>query len=390
MHDRDSEKERLKNLLKDSFDTLKQPNPLETLGLTQEAAKELGPEASLVAVKGLYRAWQSKLHPDKNPETTERQAARLRTIQSACDSFEEDPKTILDSYIRRKTPQKKSANTTQTAQSTKSVTRPLYTRIDALRGMIDQLRSPESINNVSTAKLLLKRKSQIPSDADSFLWFSFNNGVATMQEVRFMAPTGDGVPEPFSSFVEHDSPGEHRGVYFDGDRYTVTQSGILKPIAQLEAKQTGHKTMSEGWHVMYDIGDSASIHSFIKTSEVITCKAELVGCVDPGLIESRQRAIFSRLDERVAFDALQNPNPNDRKIQINPKRLDKRFTIEDGTFTSLMAGNLAEEGFVPSLALEPGRLLIANLEIQNIDKEKTHYSPTYLGVIEQGFVTYND
>lgn len=338
----------ISDALKELQESLRQPNPLEVLGVTRELAGELQADALLIAVKGLYRAHQRQLHPDQNVQTTA-QAEKLQRVQAAYDQITEgDIAAFRGSLLQKK---KRSPRPSEAQQQAAKEIQQRRTEIGLLGRMaeksqayIDGLRSPESLLRVEKGHVLLRPFSALKQDGRlPQQLLSINGGSVMLDDL--VRSTDIDIPSDLQL------PGDTLRTDLYVDKKNAWMRSDDGSIGQVEVD------LPDGWHVLRGTSEKRSMESLLPPPERTAFGFELAGCLDEvsakKLMEDYFKPVSDSTWRQDKFEAL-NQGSVDESV---PQRFRNRFIIPGGwnDYTSNAKEVMGE--LVPSLI--PGQVLMA-------------------------------
>jgi hypothetical protein len=361
------ERDPIRDALKSIADQFQQPNPLEVLGVNRELAAALQPEALELAVKGLYRAHQSQLHPDRvgsNPALAEKQQA----IQAAYEQVTSEGVAGLRERMLAKKPRKGSATTTserlaaQLRDRDKSAKERADISSHKASDYIDSLLSDESIRRIKRGFALLRPTSPLKQDQRlSMLGLGIDGAHVWLDELTIEQDT----PVPRDLAIPKDQL--QTNVYVQTDRALVRDTD-----GRLVWQSTN---LPDGWHQIRGIGDKRSMQSLYLPRRREVFPFELAGCLPEDtalklLEEYYKQGSDWKSEKRAELDNA----PTDASL---PKRFRNRFLIPDGWRQYTVGGEEVEGQLTPKLV--PGEVLTARSGTSDL---------MVLGRVEEAYAHY--
>ncbi len=308
----------IREALNEIAQAARQPSPLEVLGITRELATELQPEALIVAVRGLYRAFQIQLHPDKAGSSSA-QSDRLQRIQQSYDSITPDTISgIRQSIVSTKKPGARLSRATREAAGQNQVPSETDRLIERSQTKsseyIDDLMSPESISRVKRGFVLLRPTSMVKQNKNLPLQsLVIDGGLAFITTID--NPQTIDVPA---------------GLKLPADKLKLdcyVENGQLAYIDDSGEVFLQETNLGNGWHSVRGIGEQRTLQSFLQTKPTEQFKLDLAGCLEEDSVNQLLRKFYTSSEWNQNQLLALNSSAENKSV---PLRFQDRFVISRG------------------------------------------------------------
>ncbi|MBI3984158.1 hypothetical protein HY346_02555 [Candidatus Microgenomates bacterium] len=285
------------------------PNPLRVLGLGTEAVKGLDDDTLLIAARGLYRAWSSRLHPDK----TGRKAAsqRFLGLKEAFERLEAEGVAVhREQYLREQVKLARKKSTSQAAEDIhkeKELLLKAQARTRELnQRFVDAVTDPEAVFNLEAATVLVRNYSNfvVKAQGPDFQQLELSGGQVSTTNIRF-----EGTFEPPQTLKRQHTAGIS-SVYSDGVE-PVWLRGPDSIWLPLEGK-----ILAPGWYtirgqVAPDGEDLRSLQAYVAAGEPQTQTYQLIGSIPledlKSLVNRRYRHMTDRPRSQLESGRAMSP-----------------------------------------------------------------------------------
>lgn len=323
------------------------PNPFRLLGLTPEAVKLLDEPSLRLALRGLFRAWSTQLHPDAHPDLRPAQQKtaqeRFSAVQAAYTKL--DSSDGLEAYRKDYVGVKKSKKD-QTIQELTEHIRAVQENNEGLRYRIRQLLGefldPENIHNIDEADLLvqdiMRRKMEFGVKGQALSETSFGlsiiQGDLYTQKTAFKRKLDDDLEELFPD--EETDWGFSNGMSF-----------IIRTAGAWTEREDVNKP--KGWYRLMGKPGNRTALRYEVTSDLKPFEAKLVGSMPAESISrivGRRKSLHEPQKRFEAFrlpgDPLDKPNEHIYSSSIFIKLIseDEFIQIIDSVKPKLIEGNM--------------------------------------------------
>lgn len=359
------EQDPIRDALKQIAESANAPNPLEVLGVTPDLARELQTDALQLAVKGLYRAFQAQLHPDKGTPT-EAQTLRLHRIQEAYEQVTNGDVDTFRNQLIRPRRRGRSLNTQEQGiakelQIMRSHNKEREISFRKSSEYIDGLMSNESIRRIKRGFALIRPISLLKQD---------NN-------LPLQALTIDGGHVLLDNLVRTDEYSVPRELAIPKDSvrsdfYVETGRALVRDN---DGKLHWQKVdLPNGWHLVRGTGENRTMMSYVMPRQRSRFEMELAGCIDEEAVKEHMNKFFKGSDyKQTKMQQLSSASEN---AQV-PGRFRNRFLIENGWSKYVLNGEEQPGQLVPKLI--NGQVLTARageehlLILGRVDQTMSHF-----------------
>ncbi len=361
------EQDPIRDALKQISDTLNAPNPLEVLGVTPELARELQPDALQVAVKGLYRAFQSQLHPDR-ATVSDVQSDRLRRIQEAYDDITDgDIGSIRDQYIRparrgrSRSPSAAERARVKDLQFGRAVKADQERSVQKSSDYIDGLMSDESIRRIKRGFALIRPISLLKQDNTLPMQsLSIDGGHVFLDNLvrtdEIAIPSYLAIPKGCTRSEFYIENG--RALVRDSDGKLRWQ-GVNLP---------------DGWHVVHGKSGNRSMSSYLLPSHRTSFEMDLAGCIEEDAVKQQMKKFFAGSSSAHMQMELLGQASEGAAV---PTSFRNRFLLTNGWRDYTLNGLAVNGHLVPKLI--DGQVLTARageehlLVLGKVEQSMTHF-----------------
>lgn len=375
------------------------PNPLEVLGITQEAAAQLSVESLGKVVNALKRAHLQDLHPDTGAKDTATNRARLAKILEASARLDnEDLGDLRSAYKpatrKRKTADKPLSDNPEVRYGKQTLGKAEiydfgYTGPEFSIALIEGLANPESIARFDTVTLMVSNSWDTLAKADGraleYAQFDLNGHIATVTPLVRKDATA-AFKDLFDREAGDVEPYTKEVIFGDGGAMRRADDDV--PFTLSTGEDDMEADALDGWLIARGVntpsGDNRSVEQWSKTGESRSIqRIKLVGCV--------QENVWAQLNAGVV-----NSSTTKRNLQVlEAGDSDDLKKYEGLTFSqvahTVYAGDLQRAvgqmkgGF--STELKPGWVLVGTQ--QQPDPENSPKGASRVaGLIPLGTVQY--